>query len=342
MSTITKPLSALDIPTHDCLRPEPCSIAIAYGWAVDHEGNNIVASPRQQAQSHCADISQSPRFPRAALAHLALSLFLNRMLDSPESCGLAIITAYFDDSGHHGDTKALVVCGFVSPIDQWLSFEGDWRVILRMPQFDLEHLHMKELRSGVGRFAKFQNNLPLQRDLFERVYNILRVRTERTFAIAIILDDYDKVNADYKLFEAIGPALVIAAEFAIARTIAWWTAKHRDLPMSIVIDQGIDHFGLLDDRIYSRYGFRLVPASVKQTPPLQGSDVAAWEIHRALSGLATGAVKDYRQLRGSFKALLRKLSIDTDSDEDRDNASWFVLDEAEMRRVCEKMQLPLR
>jgi hypothetical protein len=276
------------------------------------------------------------------LAHLALSLFLGRMLDEPERCGLAMITAYFDDSGQHGSTPALVVCGFVSSIDRWLLFEKDWSAVLQMPRFDLEHLHMKELRTGKGRFAKFQDNLPLQRDLFERVHDVLSARTMHTVAGSIMLDDYDKVNADYKLSELIGPPLVIAAEFAIVRTVMWWRANHSDQPISILIDQGIDHFGMLDDRIYKRYGFRLVPACVAKTPPLQGSDVAAWEIHRALSGLATGVVKDYRQLRGSFKALLQKLRIDTDSDEDHFNARWFVMDEAELRRVSDVMQLPLR
>ena len=100
-----------------------------------------------------------------------------------------MLTAYYDDSGSYGDTKALVVCGFVSSIDQCLLFEQDWNAVLEMPRFDLKHLHMKELRSGKGRFAKFKDNLPLQRDLFERLHDTVRTRTLRTFAGAISLID---------------------------------------------------------------------------------------------------------------------------------------------------------
>jgi Protein of unknown function (DUF3800) len=276
------------------------------------------------------------------LRHMALSVFLNRMRDAPETCGLAMITAYYDDSGSHGDTKALVVCGFVSSIDQWLFFERDWKEVLRMRQFDLEHLHMKELRNGKGRFAKFQNNLPLQRDLFERLHSTLRVRTERTFAGSVMLDDYDRVNADYRLNEEVGPPLVVAAEFAIIRTMAWWERQHSNEPIVIVVDQGIEHFGLLDERIYSRYGFRIQPAKVSDTPPLQGCDMAAWEIHRVLNDLAKGKLKHQRQLRGSLIALLEKLNILSDSDADFNNSKWFVLDEAEMRRVANKTGLTKR
>ena len=260
------------------------------------------------------------------------------MVDAPDTCELAMITAYYDDSGSYGDTKALVVCGFVSSIDQWLLFERDWRVVLKMPQFDLEHLHMKDLRSH----PKFKDNLPLQRDLFERLQNILRVRTTRTFAGSILLDDYDRVNTDYRVSEDLGPPAVVAAEMAIVKMMTWRKRKCGDQPISIVVDQGILHFGLLSDRVYKRYGLRIVPAKVSDTPPLQGSDMAAWEIHRVLSDLATGKLTQAKQLRGSFRALLEKLNIAGDNDDDYDNASWFVLDEPEMRRVFDKHNFPKR
>jgi hypothetical protein len=63
-----------------------------------------------------------------------------------------------------------------------------------MPQFDLEHLHMKELRNWKGRFAKFKNNSSLQRELFDRLQRIMRCRIQETFAVAVFLDDYDRVN----------------------------------------------------------------------------------------------------------------------------------------------------
>ena len=151
-----------------------------------------------------------------------------------------------------------------------------------MPQFDLKHLHMKELRSGKGRFAKFQDNLKLQRDLFERLHNLLRVRTRRTFAGSVILEDYDKVDKDFRLLEIVGPPLVMAAEMAILKTMRWWKVKGDGQPISFVVDQGMLGYGLLSDRIYARYGTRIVPGNVAQIPPLQGADLAAWEIHRVL------------------------------------------------------------
>src|SRR5690242_20353130 len=93
---------------------------------------------------------------RSVFEHLALSLNLGRGVSAPQSCWWAMLTVYFDDSGSHGSTRALVFSGFAAPLDQWLAFERDWRIVLTLPQFDLEYFHMKELRQGKGRFEKFK------------------------------------------------------------------------------------------------------------------------------------------------------------------------------------------
>jgi len=260
--------------------------------------------------------------------------------DDAVSCA-RLITAYYDDSGSHGDTKSLVVCGFVSSDEQWLLFERDWNTVLRMPQFDLEHLHMRELRQGKGRFAKFQNNAALQRDLFERLHNVMRVRTQRTFAGSIMLDDYDRVNRDYLLQEIVGPPVVFAADTAIIKTMRWGKQQQR-APIQLVMDQGVSHFGQIDRLVYRRTQCRIVRRVVATTPPLQAADVAAWEIQRVLHGLAAGTVTRPEHVRGSFNALLTKLHINKDGEHTYDDSSWFVLDEPELRRVCETYPLPRR
>jgi hypothetical protein len=247
-----------------------------------------------------------------------------------------MLTAYFDDSGSHGDTKALVVCGFVSSAEQWLHFESNWRDVLAMPQFDLEHLHMKELRAGKGRFAKFKNNSGLQRDLFDRLQRVLQVRIKRTFAGAVLLDDYDRLNLEFAVSENLGPPLIMAAQLAITKLMAWREAVYAPSPIQIVVDKGIQHWGLLDDRVYERFGFRLIPAKVSNTPALQGADFAAWECHRALVEADTGKAKYWSDLRGSFRAFVDRFGVG------KEMPDWFMFDEEEMRRVFELHGVPKR
>lgn len=250
---------------------------------------------------------------------------------------MVLCGVYFDDSGSWGDTKMLVVCGFVSTVEQWLLFERDWNFILHMPQFDLEHLHMKELRTGKGRFAKFKDNRSLQRDLFDRLQRTIKCRTQETFAVAVFLDDYDRVNSEYELEEKYGAPILMASQFAIGKVTKWFSEHRPNDALKIVFDQGIEHWGILDGRVYQHYGFRLIPAVVKETPPLQACDHAAWELHRVLStvglpAMLSGQAKraDYR---GSFLALFERLSMA--AGEDRYISNWIVYDEAELRVLCE-------
>jgi hypothetical protein len=38
-----------------------------------------------------------------------------------------MFVAYFDESGTHGESKALVVSGYVASTDQWSKFDAEWK-----------------------------------------------------------------------------------------------------------------------------------------------------------------------------------------------------------------------
>ena len=78
---------------------------------------------------------------------------------------MATFAAYFDDSGTHDDATNVVCGGVAGDSQQMLGLESDWNAVLRMREYDLDYLHMKEMKSGKGKFAKFQHDLQLQRSL---------------------------------------------------------------------------------------------------------------------------------------------------------------------------------
>jgi hypothetical protein len=255
-----------------------------------------------------------------------------------------MLGAYFDDSGSWGDTKIVVVCGFLASVEQWLLFERDWNHVLHMPHFDLEHLHMKELPTGKGKFAKFQNNLTLQRDLFDRLQRVMRSRIHETFAVAIVLDDYDIVNKEVELRERYGVPSLMAARFVIGKLTKWCSEHTPETLLKVVFDQGFKPWGLLDDSVYKHFKFRLIPGVVKDTPALQASDHAAWEIHRVLSTVGYEAMADGSAKRSAYRGSLIALfeRFGRGGGEDRAIPTWDIYDEAEMRSLCERNNVPRR
>ncbi len=266
--------------------------------------------------------------------HLAQVLFLNAAVEQPDQCWFAYMTptyiewaGYFDDAGSEGDTPLVSMNGFVATVEQWRFFERDWKIVLGLPQFDLEYFHMKELRQGKGRFAKFPGNLPLQQDLFDRLQRVIRCRVLGTHAGTVVQSDYWKVNQEFKVEEYFGPPLVLAGQTAIGKLVVSQQREHPSVKLKVVVDQRIKHWGKLDNAVLREAGFRMVPEKVKDSPPLQACDLIGWEQNRALTKVAIeGSITRWEDLRGSFKALIERFP----------DPRWFYVDEAEMRRVFEK------
>lgn len=67
---------------------------------------------------------------------------------------IAMLWAYFDESGEHdasGALRALTIGGLVAPLEAWQRFEKDWRAALRLE--GLSTFHRREL--GPGRDERF-------------------------------------------------------------------------------------------------------------------------------------------------------------------------------------------
>lgn len=272
------------------------------------------------------------REDNSSLWHLGVSLFLGKATTSPEQCWFAMLTAYFDDSGSE-TTPALVFCGYVAPLDQWLRFEHDWRAVLALPQFQLEYFHMKELRQGRGQFAKFKDNMPLQRDLFERLHRVIDVRTMEGFASAIVMPDYEAVNRQFRMREELNEPHVAAGRSAIGKMMAWRRTAHPSESMKVVVDQGVSGFGKLSDAVYKDYKFRIIPEIVKDSPPLQAGDLIGWELQREMARtIALRMGKAVPPTRRSFTAILRRFRVN----------HWGVLDEPHLQKLCAAFEVSAR
>ena len=127
-------------------------------------------------------------------------------------------SAYFDESGTKADTAAVVVAGFVAPREQWVAFEKDWQRILSM--FKMTRLHMKEFAHSTGEYATWKGNESRRREFLRRLIGTLKVRAHHSFACAVLMEDYRRVDSRYKLHEVISP-YTMAARTCVGKVREW-------------------------------------------------------------------------------------------------------------------------
>jgi hypothetical protein len=260
----------------------------------------------------------------SGLWHTAVSIWLGRVVSAPDRHWFLVLSGYFDDSGSHGEARALVVCGFAASVEKWLEFESRWNAILRDQRFDLEYLHMKEMRSGKGRFAKFKDNLPLQTALYKRLHSLIRETAAASFNTTVLANAYRAVNAEYELEEEFGRPFALCASSMAVRIGRWMAERHPQEHIRLVFDQGTRDWGHMSDTLYRRHGGRPIPEESKQTPPLQAADLAAWEAHRAVTEILSKGFGGGVRFRGAFRSLMEKFGED----------DWEIYDESRLRELC--------
>ncbi len=257
-----------------------------------------------------------------------------------------MLTAYFDDSGKEGDSPSVHLCGFVASADQWARFNSDWKSILAMPKFGLDYFHMKEMRQAKQPpWDKFKNNPTLREDLCDRLFRIIKVRTEWSFAGSVVMSDYNAMNQRYQIRETLGPPQVIASALAIQKTIRWRERAHPDQSLRVVCDQGMDHFGVLSDQMSEVHAMRPDPADVKETPGLQAADFVAWALQRSIAETLSGKIAFVHELPPLLKRIFgmedgrKSVGVPPSS---ALRAKWFGVDESQLRILIEKGNIPER
>jgi hypothetical protein len=117
-------------------------------------------------------------------------------------------SAYFDESGTKADTVAVVVAGFIAPSEQWIAFEHEWKRILSM--FSVSSLHMRDFAHSKGESLTWKGDENRRREFLSRLIGTIKIRAHHSFACAVWMDDYRKVDGKYKLHEVISPYTLAA------------------------------------------------------------------------------------------------------------------------------------
>ena len=236
---------------------------------------------------------------------------------------MPLYQAFFDDSGSHAGAVVRVVCGFAAATDQWAHFSDNWMHILRMPQFDLDYLHLRELNTGKGKFAKFKGDRALQDDLLDRLQRLITVRARASFGATIMHDAFATVDAEFEMSETVVDPFTLAVGVSIRKLGNWMRDYHFNDDLQIIFDQGSAGWGKMAKRVKDEFGHEPDRLTSHDHPPLQAADLASWEHHRAVTQMAKANFGKVR-FRSSYDALIARFPA----------AQWLFGHEDGLREMC--------
>lgn len=104
-----------------------------------------------------------------------------------------MITAYFDESGTHGNQNVyppvLSIGCYVSTDQQWKLFKQEWQEVLH--DAGIEYFHAAKFESRFGEYAGWTDEK--RKRIYGRLQGIIKRRVKKGIAACIVLPDYDEV-----------------------------------------------------------------------------------------------------------------------------------------------------
>jgi hypothetical protein len=200
--------------------------------------------------------------------------------------------AYFDESGTHATSEALIVAGYIASIEQWAQFESDWKQLLL--DVGVDALHMRDFNPSLRQFALWKDDWKRRETFRNRVVQLIRTHVRRGFAGAVILRDYAKVNATYHLQDRSLKPYPLAALNCVNKGERWRVGHSYIEPIRYVLEDGMKGKDQISGIMKSN-GLQSPEFKTKEhCVQFQIADFAANTLHRYLTNLLTGRVPKER------------------------------------------------
>lgn len=217
-------------------------------------------------------------------------------------------TLYLDESGTSAQSEVVCVAGFLAADEQWNHFARNWSETLR--EFEIPAFRAVEFAHSNKAFAKWKAHttdtaLRAERETFLRkLLAHVRLRVRRSYAVAVLMDEFREVDREYELHEVIAPR-TFCARACIVRCLAW--AKKQAVSKSsvrFVIEAGGEKGGELIEQVRQSEGVTLEVCGKSDAGslPVQAADLFAFEYHMANRDMKRGQ-KDFSKLRFPLRVL---------------------------------------
>lgn len=241
--------------------------------------------------------------------------------------------AAFDASGSPNDTIAVAVAGFVAPYDQWEDFGRNWNQCLK--DFGVSSLHMREFAHSRGEFTTWKGDEGKRRCFLRCLVGIISIRVWHSFASAVIMDDYRKVDAKYCLSEFARP-YALAAATCLAKLNDWWKRWRKPGDeIGIVFEDGDEDKGAMISAIEKSFTITPTFMTKDKSAAFQAADLLAYEHLLANKKVKEKGIVFEDELRYPLLELSKIPG-------GRESTDWGVHMEDDMTDSCIKDGIPLR
>jgi hypothetical protein len=146
---------------------------------------------------------------------------------------MTICVGYFGEASSHDDPRTVAVAGYVASKARWRMFDERWPRALRAER--LSTFSAGEFLQGVGEFATGWIDDPARQiRLVRTLTRLTEQHVLRAFTCSLNLDDFDAINAEYRLAEeASGPYGICAAR--LIASVQRWMAEHHPKDLTLFV-----------------------------------------------------------------------------------------------------------
>ncbi len=244
---------------------------------------------------------------------------------------MAVFRAYFDASGNKREQRILTVAGFVGRVTKWEKFEKEWAAILAKEK--VRSMHMTDFASSQGEFKNWKGQTDRRRNFISELGECIKRNTNKGFASSVILNDYDDVNAKFRLAEFAGQPFTLCMRACLGGLARWAKKKRINIgELLIAVERGdLDQGELI--RIAQRDGFKITALPKDAAKAFEAGDIAAWKTRTVIHNAHYGpleSIEDATKILLSLaplKAIIKKSVVY--------NLTAF-------RRICERGGIPRR
>jgi hypothetical protein len=250
---------------------------------------------------------------------------------------LSAYTAYFDASrGNQDVLPGTWVCGFVSSVSAWESFEIDWT--LALAKYGVPYFHMKSFTAKRKPFQERKWESEQYRAAFvSTLADIIHSNVMHSFGGGIWHTNFDFVNEQYELDKRFNPFAICGLYAAVKAHGFIRSTYSKQAPIEYIFDHGDEGIGFLMTEM-AKAGLpapifkpsRAIADKPELVPAiqLQACDFAAWEMRR--EGNRRNGLEKGRKIRKSFE-VLRQI-----------NHSWKHYIHKDLIALCDVARVPRR
>ena len=155
----------------------------------------------------------------------------------------AMFSSYFDEA-ISDDCRFTLVAGYVASVQEWESFEIDWKLFLA--KYRIPYLHMSKLSQCKKPYEFLRKNDNLRAKILAMAAEIIRSHARLGFCYYIDHDDFDLFDKEYRLHEFIPSPYALAGRLCVTSANEWRRGSSSTLDLEYVFeDGGPDKGGLM-------------------------------------------------------------------------------------------------